>query len=442
MRYVKPQETPFETPLMAIAVNENWMGFLLGQLEHLLDPNKWEGTTEEQHTAVDQLMELMNYMSADCDCLTTLEWNRGRGLRYYADGDWHDVPGSANINLYWDAATYLSDTADGAPMDDSNDHRCGGVKGLIEAFLIPRYKDALDTLQLYVDGFIKLEDAMVKVLSTLTLGLSETLPFDEFVGWMNSFQQFAFAQAFDVLNDPDWQEEIEQELYCAMKAIPTATLSESIWVDWRDYVGDTYGIQVHGMGSFLDKYVFEEIRKRYNVYALTPSTFCEGLGWCPAEVNYLDHFTSGMDVKTYTYTQLSMTSPFGADGEYSSTGGKTDVGSWVSNVGSGNNRPIAIAIDLGAEYTLIQAAVQHRWNVAGKGRGLWIGTLDGDKQPITPDLVSLSDNSHTDWQKAEWTGSRAGVRYIVFLGNGLYSAVPANRVYPFYFDEIEVTWQE
>jgi len=290
MGYVKPNQSPFDTPRMTLVMNENWAGFMLGQLEHLLNPDKWEGTEEEKHQAVDEVLELLDYMSADCDCLDTLEWSRARGLRYYgADQNWHDVPGSKEINLYWDNATYITDTTTGSPPDSLNDNICGGVKGLVEKLLIPRYKDALDTIQLYVDGFIKLEDALVKVLSTLTLGLSEALPFDEMVGWMNSFQEFAFAQAYDVLNDPDWVEEIEENLYCAIKdAANGGTLTEAIWVDWRDFIGDTWGIQVHGTGTYMDKLEFLEVRKRYNIYTLTASPDCNALGWCPDPIPCLD----------------------------------------------------------------------------------------------------------------------------------------------------------
>ena len=52
MPFPIPSQNPHDEPFAIIKLNSEWLLYLLGALEHLLDRDLWEGTPAQQQDAV------------------------------------------------------------------------------------------------------------------------------------------------------------------------------------------------------------------------------------------------------------------------------------------------------------------------------------------------------------------------------------------------------
>jgi hypothetical protein len=267
-----PESFPKEPPHLSLVVNAEWFNYLLGTIDYLLRQDIWDGSFEDSGGVRDKLQELMDYMSADCSCIAALRFKRGVGLIAVVDGVDYPLAGSDQIGLEQDSLAVLLDMSSGVPDvpegDSVESHICAGVRGLIEQFLVPRYKDVLDTAQLYVNGGITLAQTVVDIVDAMAFDAASIItPVDDIVSLVRTWETYVISNMLDVLNDPDWLEAIEESLYCAIKdAYPlTGELDSLTWDAWLATVGDFRGLQYHGFSGFATKYTFDQIRRRYNV---------------------------------------------------------------------------------------------------------------------------------------------------------------------------------
>lgn len=308
-----PASDPDDPPYISTLWNVEWFNYVTGMLGFLADPAVWAGTPDEQKAAVAAVSELMSYMSADCSCIAAIRYKPGVGLIAQVDGVDYFLSGSDRLGLQQDPLSTVLDTATGAPSlppaTPPRDYVCAGVRGLVTDFLIPRYKDVWDSVDLYIDGALSLAEAVVNVVDAMAFDLASQLtPVDDIAALIRTWENFLYETVMDTLNDPDFVEDIEEELYCAIKSASPVTgeLTVGVWNAFTAWVGNFWqGTHYHGMQGFLESYHFDQIRKRFNVYALEPDTFCNALGWCPDKWTHTFDFTTGSHGFTATYGSYS-----------------------------------------------------------------------------------------------------------------------------------------
>jgi len=63
-----PGIAPDDPPLVLIQVNEDWIPYLIGAVEKLLDPSMWNGDAETIAETLQQVNQLINQISAGYEC--------------------------------------------------------------------------------------------------------------------------------------------------------------------------------------------------------------------------------------------------------------------------------------------------------------------------------------------------------------------------------------
>jgi hypothetical protein len=61
MPHIPPEPGPRDSPTRIIAINEEWLSFLMGYIQPLLRIDSWVGTPEEIDTAIERVRQMMDY---------------------------------------------------------------------------------------------------------------------------------------------------------------------------------------------------------------------------------------------------------------------------------------------------------------------------------------------------------------------------------------------
>lgn len=163
-----------------------------------------------------------------------------------------------------------------------------------------------------------------------------------------------------------------------------------------------------------------------------------------APLSYSDEMTSGLGDKSNV---LSATYPFGIWNGGSSSRNGTNGGTWISTGGrtgggriqgalvNANISQAAIAIDLGAEYTVTSVSFWYIYTPSPGAANNYVSFFDDTKVSIAENLLVGAGGGI--WRQGTWTGSQAGVRYIAI--NITCNQTPAATAY---LDDITVNYTD
>lgn len=174
------------------------------------------------------------------------------------------------------------------------------------------------------------------------------------------------------------------------------------------------------------------------------SVTTRGAGKLTSAATYTDDMTSALGVKTYQVSGALPYSPWVGcasgdgpnGGAYNASGGRTGggciEGEIVCTTGNGINTA-DVVVDLGAEYTVSE--VSYWWKntpTAASLVGITVIFRDESGTVLASSGIYAGAGS-TTYQQATWSGSQAGVRYVVY-----HADCPKTHVS--YIDDLSVTY--
>jgi hypothetical protein len=168
----------------------------------------------------------------------------------------------------------------------------------------------------------------------------------------------------------------------------------------------------------------------------------------PFDTTYTDNLASGLGAQTF---QASAGRPFGHPeasastpyGDYSASGGRGGGGCFISELdgavdGFGDARvQLTLIIDLGAEYTVTDVSM---WGKVIPDRNTERSILlFDDANALVDTVVNSSGALSSTYTQYSFSGSEAGVRYIVYRHMSAYASGPT--AVTTYLDDLSVTYE-
>lgn len=196
------------------------------------------------------------------------------------------------------------------------------------------------------------------------------------------------------------------------------------------------------LGGFRVRSIIGYETSRPSLNGEQVSILVRGAGKLTSSTTYTDDMSLALGAKSH---ELSASYPFGKWNGGSPSGNGTNGGSWISTGGNGGGGSIqgalvnaginqaAIAIDLGAEYTVSGVTFDYKYTPSPGAAQNYVSFFDASKALVAENpLTGLGGGIY---QSGAWTGTQSGVRYVVVIivCNQLVASVS-------YLDNVSVTY--
>lgn len=277
-------------------------------------------------------------------------------------------------------------------VTDEIDNLCGGATGLVD-WLIAIMNYNLNAIGAAVQLVSTIVNAVAMYLDDLMFGV---VPVDEVTVFLTGMMDFGVQVIQTTISDPAFRDDIICSLYCILKDLPAGQnrfteSAFSAWVDDMRNGGNGTGVWIANLCDNVLGY--EEVSRRFLIYASDASSVCESL---------CDDCSSLCQTGVF-----SMVTGTGHTIWYGSQG----TGEVISAL-YGNIRWVGVTVPVEAGCALSSVQVDMRSNRSNSGVTLEWQTLNSSGELIASDYPAYTSPTNADFTISKSSGLGGAVAYV------------------------------